>query len=537
MRPSIFILTACPLLGLVQCGTPALTSVVKPGTNLEAASGQSTCPVAKDPLNPLIVEWPGTSKTELDTASQQGIVIVSYVGCILKVLTGCQAQGSYELKRSAPNYDFFDIEDEAELDARLPLGVASLKGELAQGRKVSLEYVSVGQRVAVKPPVTLLGTCAGATHYVRSVTVGAYQLETRAKGQLTAGAQVGGATVGGVKREQEVRRRGTGDVSKCKSGTGSANDCGALLQLGLAPLYASGDKATTAGFGEGLGAITVVPSVSEFQGTVATGGLADADPGLLETLQTAKRTDKDAQQSPTQRADAWDRLARYQGKNPYREMAEQRRDRWRAVAEAQAKRETELQRAWEQYQKDNAKLQGLLALDDDVVSPAQKEAYKRELAQVYAPWRAAIDQRVREAAAREAAAREAAAREAAAREAAAREAAAREAALAEAAFRAAGLVWQKQPAPNEMNWESAKSYCQGLALAGGGWRLPSKDELLALYATKASGTASFPGMNYGRYWSSSAVSGSSGNAWYVNFYYGATLYNDVGSNGRVRCVR
>ena len=331
-------------------------------------------------------------------------------------------------------------------------------------------------------------------------------------------------------------------MSKCKSGTGSADDCGALLQLGLAPLYASGDKATTAGFGEGLGAITVVPSVSEFQGTVATGGLADADLPLLGILQTAKRTDKDAQQSPTQRADAWDLLARYQGKNPYREMAEQRRDRWRAVAEAQAKRETELQRAWEQYQKDNAKLQGLLALDDDVVSPAQKEAYKRELAQVYAPWRAAIDQRVREAAAREAAAREAAAREAAAREAAAREAAAREAAareaaLAEAAFRAAGLVWQKQPAPNEMNWESAKSYCQGLALAGGGWRLPSKDELLALYATKASGTASFPGMDGGGYWSSSAVSGSSGYAWGVPFSNGYTSTNGVGYGNRVRCVR
>jgi hypothetical protein len=89
-------------------------------------------------------------------------------------------------------------------------------------------------------------------------------------------------------------------------------------------------------------------------------------------------------------------------------------------------------------------------------------------------------------------------------------------------FRAADLEWQKQPAPNEMNWASAKSYCQGLALAGGGWRLPSKDELLALYATKASGTASFPGMDVGFYWSSSAVSGSSGYAWIVGFFGSST---------------
>jgi hypothetical protein len=106
-----------------------------------------------------------------------------------------------------------------------------------------------------------------------------------------------------------------------------------------------------------------------------------------------------------------------------------------------------------------------------------------------------------------------------------------------ASFRAANLVWQKEPAPNQMNWESAKSYCQGLTLAGGGWRLPSKDELLALYATKSSGTASFPGMDAGYYWSSSAVSGSSGYAWGVDFYNGGAGDDGVGSHHRVRCVR
>ena len=74
-------------------------------------------------------------------------------------------------------------------------------------------------------------------------------------------------------------------------------------------------------------------------------------------------------------------------------------------------------------------------------------------------------------------------------------------------------------------------------IAGGGWRLPSQDELLALYATKSSGTASFPGMDTGWYWSSSAVSGSSGDAWIVNFGDGYTSNDFVGSYNRVRCVR
>jgi serine/threonine-protein kinase len=104
-------------------------------------------------------------------------------------------------------------------------------------------------------------------------------------------------------------------------------------------------------------------------------------------------------------------------------------------------------------------------------------------------------------------------------------------------FRAAGLEWQTQPANREMTWKSAKAYAQELALAGGGWRLPTKDELQALYATKSSGTAAFPGMDSGWYWSSSAVSGSSGFAWYVYFGNGYTYNVDVGGYYRVRCVR
>jgi hypothetical protein len=104
-------------------------------------------------------------------------------------------------------------------------------------------------------------------------------------------------------------------------------------------------------------------------------------------------------------------------------------------------------------------------------------------------------------------------------------------------FRAAGLEWQTQPADREMTWESAKAYAQGLALDGGGWRLPTKDELLALYATKSFGTAAFPGMDSGVYWSSSAVAGLSGGAWDVFFGYGYSDDVVVGDINRVRCVR
>ena len=101
-------------------------------------------------------------------------------------------------------------------------------------------------------------------------------------------------------------------------------------------------------------------------------------------------------------------------------------------------------------------------------------------------------------------------------------------------FKAAGHEWQTEPAPQNLNWESAKSYCAGLA--GGGWRLPDKDELKALYDAKSTlaGNTFIKGLNGGWYWSSSPHGNG---AWLVVFDSG-----DVANDGRngeyaVRCVR
>ena len=76
LLPAASLLAACS-------GAPAPTTA-KPPTVGEADEQQATCKVAKDPLNPLSVEWPGTSKVALDSASKSGVVVVSYVGCVLR---------------------------------------------------------------------------------------------------------------------------------------------------------------------------------------------------------------------------------------------------------------------------------------------------------------------------------------------------------------------------------------------------------------------------------------------------------------------
>src|SRR4051812_8231707 len=43
-----------------------------------------------------------------------------------------------------------------------------------------------------------------------------------------------------------------------------------------------------------------------------------------------------------------------------------------------------------------------------------------------------------------------------------------------------GLVWQQSVDSGMYNWDDAKTYCQQLQLDGGGWRLPTCNELLTL---------------------------------------------------------
>ncbi len=229
-----------PVVGLLvlnACGGPP-----KPATQagVREADGQiETCRVARDPLNPFVVEWPATSKTALDTTAQQGAVVVSYVGCNLKVLPRCRAPGTYRLLVSSPARDSFELSSANDLYARLPLGAASLKGQLASGNSLRLSYISVGQKTLGAPPPTMTGDCEGATHFVDGITVGAFTLDTSAHSTVSGGVAVGNAGAGGERREGARTLRSQGDMERCERVSPGA-DCGAVLQLTLVALAKSG---------------------------------------------------------------------------------------------------------------------------------------------------------------------------------------------------------------------------------------------------------------------------------------------------------
>jgi len=91
-------------------------------------------------------------------------------------------------------------------------------------------------------------------------------------------------------------------------------------------------------------------------------------------------------------------------------------------------------------------------------------------------------------------------------------------------------------------WEAAKRYCSNLPLAGGGWRLPSRIELVSLIDTTRMGPSidviAFPGTPPESFWTSSP-SGLAYYAWSVSFTYGNVGNYSSGDAKafRVRCVR
>ena len=106
---------------------------------------------------------------------------------------------------------------------------------------------------------------------------------------------------------------------------------------------------------------------------------------------------------------------------------------------------------------------------------------------------------------------------------------------------ATGLTWQRQDDDNTRNWNEAISYCQGLTLAGGGWRLPTIKELASIADYRVYNSAidedAFPGTDWAAYWSATADAQDSLSAWYVPFSYGYVFGASKTSIYTVRCVR
>lgn len=104
-----------------------------------------------------------------------------------------------------------------------------------------------------------------------------------------------------------------------------------------------------------------------------------------------------------------------------------------------------------------------------------------------------------------------------------------------------GLEWTVAET-KAMKWKAAGKWAEKLELLGGGWRLPTVEELFGLADRTRHSPAidqdAFPGCDGGWYWSATVDAESpSASAWYVYFGNGGSNWLRQNFEGRVRAVR
>ena len=103
-----------------------------------------------------------------------------------------------------------------------------------------------------------------------------------------------------------------------------------------------------------------------------------------------------------------------------------------------------------------------------------------------------------------------------------------------------GLEWQRKPL-GRFEHQQAIDACAAVEHDGGGFRLPTRAELLTLVDISRFGpaidTAAFPDIKGGWFWSSDLCAWSSASAWFVSFYSGDVSYLLRDGSGFALAVR
>lgn len=233
----------------VACGGRGINPAMqgKQGMLSETAIAQK-CEAAKEGHDrPFVVEWDATDLSSFEAATRQRTMFVKYEGCSLKVLYECRdpnviarfgAYGPPDL--TSGTVQGFDIKNQGELYAKLPLGAATLSGRLEEGEALHLKYfvsgVATNSRESVyRNELASAPGCEGATHFVWGYNLGAFELDTSSKTSAEAEGSMAGVGAAGGKgsREQSAVARG-GDIGSCS--TQDQRGCRVPIRLSLRPI-------------------------------------------------------------------------------------------------------------------------------------------------------------------------------------------------------------------------------------------------------------------------------------------------------------
>jgi hypothetical protein len=133
----------------------------------------------------------------------------------------------------------FDVKNQGELYAKLPLGAASLSAHVDAGETLHLKYFVSGVATSTRDVLYRGETqkypgCAKATHYVWAYNLGAFELNTTERNSAEAKAAVLSSTAGGDRSHEASSLAQGGSIASCS--TEDQRACRVPIRLALRSL-------------------------------------------------------------------------------------------------------------------------------------------------------------------------------------------------------------------------------------------------------------------------------------------------------------
>ncbi len=212
-------------------------------TGAGVTGAELDCGATPGRIKPLVVDWDPDARVDLEAAMQGGVVVVKYECPNVVILPGCTVEGSYSYAGVSRKEQVIQMQNMDDVHANIPISSATVGAEIQSGRAIDLATVLVGRRSTTLASLSregLSGECEGATHFVRSASLGAFSMATGSKG--SAGVVVEMFGYGGGASSDSTRQalNSDGNLDSCRtSDPGSPtppSECQAPVRIELIPV-------------------------------------------------------------------------------------------------------------------------------------------------------------------------------------------------------------------------------------------------------------------------------------------------------------
>lgn len=247
-------------LWLAACGHPG-TAVTPKDIAVKDALGRPVVACTTDKpraAQPIVVDLDDSTRTALDAAMSNGVVVVAYDCTTIKVLRNCKVgteATKYEYGGVDPKEKVVSVTNSDELAVNVPMSSGKMGAEIKSGRNIDIAMITRGQQSAAFDNVlrsSLTGkddtSCEGATHFIKQATIGAFAVVSGANGSVGAAAEVFNVGASGSSKADRKALSSDGSIDACKTakedGESPVKNCRAPLILELQPILAEAPKDT-----------------------------------------------------------------------------------------------------------------------------------------------------------------------------------------------------------------------------------------------------------------------------------------------------